>query len=202
MELDDDDSTNSRNKKPAAKADDWTEVQGKHKTRFEPEAIATPLPDTPPRMTKTIQPPPIHHRLPINQNPPTKRLPGITPVHLNDGTLRITARWRPAENFRELVGDAELWNLEATDTIHYVLATVLDATLFPWMNGMQTPNIPSLDLTPDIILKYQAPRVTNIESLHMFVFRFRLCLSSGPGKWINNPVTKRNFEKHCGSQHL
>jgi hypothetical protein len=30
----------------------------------------------------------------------------------------------------------------------------------------------------------------------MYVFSFRLCLSTSPGRWINNPVTKRNFEMH------
>ncbi len=29
----------------------------------------------------------------------------------------------------------------------------------------------------------------------MFVFSFRLCLSTGPGKWINDKVTKKNFER-------
>jgi hypothetical protein len=76
------------------------------------------------------------------------------------------------------------------------LETVSDAILFPWINGSTTPNIPSIELTPDNLLQYLAPKVTHIESIHMYVFSFRLCLSSGPGRWINSQTTKRNFEKH------
>jgi hypothetical protein len=199
MEIDDDDSTTSSNKKPAAKEDGWTEVQRRNKTsRSEREAIATPLPNSPPRSPPNTPTPPnptIHNTTPtpITQTPPTTTQ-GPTHVHLNDGTLRVTVRWKP-ENFSDLLND-DSWNLAATDTIHYILSTVSDATLFPWMNGSTTPNLPSLELTPDNILQYLAPRVTNIESQKMFVFSFRLCLTTGPGKWINNPETRRNFEQH------
>ena len=200
MEIDDNESTTSSNKKPAAKEDGWTEVQRRNKTsRFEREAISTPLPHSPPQSPPNTPPPiaPITtHTNPTSQpiqTPPTTT-PGPTHVHLNDGTLRVTVRWKP-ENFSDLLNN-DSWNLAATDTIHYILATVSDATLFPWMNGSTTPNLPSLELTPDNILQYLAPRVTNIESQQMFVFSFRLCLTTGPGKWINHPDTRRNFEKH------
>jgi hypothetical protein len=216
MEIDDDDSTNSRNKKRAAKENEWKEVQGKNKTRAERDAILTPLPTTPTRTHNNTQSPPQVHETtetppqppstPPSQTPPstTNPIPHLTQpltqpptqrVSLNDGTLRVTVRWKP-DKFDDLCQDDSKWNLEATDTVHYILATVSDAILFPWMNGTPTSNIPSLDLTPDNILKYLAPRVTTIESLKMFVFSFRLCLSSGPGKWINNPATRKNFEQH------
>jgi hypothetical protein len=64
------------------------------------------------------------------------------------------------------------------------------------MNGSTTPTIPSFDLTPDNLLQYLAPRVTTIESMKMFVFSFRLCLTTGPGKWINGNATKTNLKLH------
>ena len=64
------------------------------------------------------------------------------------------------------------------------------------MNGTQIPNIPSRNLTPDTILQYLAPRITPIDSIQMFLFSFRLCLSTGPGRWIGNPTTKQILKTH------
>ena len=116
-------------------------------------------------------------------------------THVNDGTLRVTVRWKP-EMYTDIKEDEDAWNLAATDTVHYILATAGEATLFPWMNGSTTPNIPSLELTPDNLLQYLAPKVTPINSLQMYVFSFRLCLGTGPGKWINSNITKKSFIQH------
>ena len=70
-----------------------------------------------------------------------------------------------------------------------------DAILYPWTSKSTTPPIPSLELNPKNILLCLAPKITPLDSFHMFVFRFRLCLNSGPGKWINVKVTNQNFEK-------
>jgi hypothetical protein len=98
-------------------------------------------------------------------------------------------------DFTELTIDEPNWNLKATDTMHYILETVSDAIVYPWKSTSATPPIPSLELNPENLLLYLAPKITPIDSIQMFVFSFRLCLSSGPGKWINNKVTKQNFEK-------
>jgi hypothetical protein len=186
MEVDADNENNKN--KPAAVDDTWTTVQGK---RTPQEALKTPLPETPtrtpPNATNTDPPTPS----PITQTPNTH--PKNT--HVNDGTLRVTVRWKP-ETYADIKEDEDAWNLAATDTVHYILATAGEATLFPWMNGTTTPNIPSLELTPDNLLQYLAPRVTPIDSMQMYVFSFRLCLSTGPGKWINSNSTKKNLLQH------
>ena len=195
MEVDDDSDDN--NKKPEAIDEaTWKTVQGKHKQRTAREAITTPLPETPPRGKPTTNdtPPNPQQARPtpqITQTPTTI----LKNTHVNDGTLRVTVRWKP-EAFEELRETDAAWNLAATDTIHYILATVEDATLFPWMNRSTTPTIPSLELTPDNLLQYLAPRVTTIDSMLMFVFSFRLCLTTGPGKWINSNATKNNLKLH------
>ena len=195
MEVDEDSEEN--NKKPAAIDEaTWKTVQGKHKSTR--DAIDTPLPETPPRNSNTITE--VNQPTPQTPAPPTTtkhQTPTtiLKNTHVNDGTLRVTVRWKP-ETFTDLRETDAAWNLAATDTIHYILTTVEDATLFPWMNGSTTPTIPSLDLTPDNLLQYLAPRVTTIESMQMFVFSFRLCLTTGPGKWINSSATKNNLKLH------
>ena len=107
---------------------------------------------------------------------------------------RITVCWTPV-NYTELATDDQQWNLKATDTIHYILETVPDAILYPWTSSSKTPTLPALDLDPYNLLQYLAPKITPMDSIQMFVFSFRLCLSSGPGKWINDKVTQQNLDK-------
>ena len=114
---------------------------------------------------------------------------------VNDGALRITAKWKP-KHYEELLEDKVKWNLAATDLIHYLFQTSLDVTLHSWIT--ETPNriIPILELNPDNLISYFAPKITPLPSIKMFIFSFRICLSNGPGKWINNPTTKKAFQDH------
>lgn len=193
--------TDNNNKKLPAK-DNWTPVQGKAKQRTSTneEALDTPLPDSPSR-NPTQLPATDKQKTPIisivhpntnQQNQAPKK--GLSFVTVNDGTLRVTVRWKPA-NYNDISDDEEQWNLAATDTIHYILETVSDAILFPWKNGCNIPHIPSLELTPDNLLQFLAPKITKIESIQMYVFSFRLCLSTGAGKWIGDKQTKKNLER-------
>jgi hypothetical protein len=195
--------TDSTDKKLPAK-DNWTPVQGKTKPRTitNEEARDTPLPVSPSRnptrpssesAIQMTQTPSIVHPNANQQNQAPKKV--LSFVKVNDGTLRVTVRWKP-DNYNSISEDDEQWNLAATDTIHYILETVSDAILFPWKNGSTTPHIPSLELTPDNLLQFLAPKITKIESIQMYVFSFRLCLSTGAGKWISDKQTKKNLERH------
>jgi hypothetical protein len=177
--------------------DDWTPVQNKQKNRQCPVENPSPTPiplNTSPLPSTLQQPTPTPPILHPQRPPQNLTKPGINYVHVNDGTLCITVRWTPV-NFNELVIDDHQWNLKATDTIHYILETVPDAILYPWISTSKTPNLPALDLEPDNLLLYLAPKITPIEAIQMFVFSFRLFLSTGPGKWIHDKVTKYNLEK-------
>jgi hypothetical protein len=188
--------TDNNNKKLPAK-DNWTPVQGKAKQRTSTNeaALDTPLPDSPYRNPTQLpatdnQKTPITSIVHLNTNKqhqaPKK---GLSFVTVNDGTLRVTVRWKPA-NYNDISDDEEQWNLAATDTIHYILETVSDAILFPWKNESNIPHMPSLELTPDNLLQFLAPKITKIESIQMNVFSFRLCLSTGAAKWIGDKHTK------------
>ena len=210
MEIDSEATETSESSRKEADKESWTEIHGK-KTRPAKEAMAIPLPLSPNRQEHNqpllpvlpappsipIVSPPTKTATHPHPNPFPKEMQknGLKYVHLNDGTLRITVRWTP-ENYTELSADTEQWNYAATDIIHYILATASDALLYPWMNGSEHANLPSIELTPDLILQYLAPKITPIDSLHMYIFSFRLCLAGGPGKWINNKDTKNNLEQH------
>ena len=127
-------------------ASEWTPVQGKIKHRAQPDALETPLPASPTRTTKDLptQPHPTSDypkaNFPsANQEPSTPASKkALNYVSVNDGTLRVTVRWKP-DTYSTISEDEDQWNYAATDTIHYILETVSDAVLFPWKNGSTTP---------------------------------------------------------------
>jgi hypothetical protein len=96
------DTDNNASDKKLPANDDWTSDQSKQKHgTSNTEALATPLPTTPPRHRQEPPPPP---NLPVPQNTHPKRLPpnstlksGVNFVHVNDGTVRIIVRWKPVD---------------------------------------------------------------------------------------------------------
>ena len=89
------------------------------------------------------------------------------------------------------------WNLAATDLIHFMLDTVRDdAIIHPWVVSDTKKPIPSLELNPDNLREYIAPKITPMPSIKIFVFSFRVCIGNGPGRWINNPITKKAMSTH------
>jgi hypothetical protein len=145
-----------------------------------------------------------HHERSTHSTSPDKRLsksklsfrkPGTQHARLEESPqLRVTVRWKP-DTYSTISEDEDQWNYAATDTIHYILETVSDAVLFPWKNGSTTPHIPSLELNPDNLRNYIAPKITKIESIQMYVFSFRLCISTGAGKWISDKQTQKNMQQ-------
>ena len=175
----------------------------KEKTLDTNTAITTPLPASPKRKVSTparpVSPTPITPpnkmtpKASATDNKETSEVPLYSPV--NDGTLRITAKWKP-KNYDELSNDPIKWNLAATDMIHYMFQTSLEVTLHSWINEIPSRLIPILELNPDNLTSFLAPKITPLPSIKMFIFTFRVCLSKGPGKWINNPVTKKALIDH------
>ncbi|KAI2499330.1 hypothetical protein MHU86_15174 [Fragilaria crotonensis] len=105
-------------------------------------------------------------------------------VQINDGTIRITVKWKPAK-YEELTDDITQWNYEATDLIHYILGTAKDSVIYPWKTESgAAPAIPFIDLTPDNLSDYLGKRTLPIGAARTFVFSFRLCLPTGPSKWL------------------
>ena len=195
MDIEDDD----RNRKPAAIETPWNIVGAKQRSKVATDATTTPLPASPARQPSIVPLPtlPSQER---NASTAPNTTPGTKPnadpqfVRLNDGTLRITVKWRP-RNFDELEEDSGKWEYAATDLIHYMLSTADDATIHRWMHDKTgllpaIPSIPSLELSPDNLLQYIAPRVTKLSSVKMFIFSFRISLATGHGRWINNQDTK------------
>ena len=66
---------------------------------------------------------------------------------MNDGTLRITVRWKP-EKYDDLINELDSWNYEATVLIHYILSTATDSVIYPWKTKLGAATaIPFIELT-------------------------------------------------------
>jgi len=183
---------------------DWQLVGAKQKMNSNKDATRTPLPDSPARPTRILNaasttPPTTNHiqvQVPFDEQHNGTKHPENKFVHVNDGTLRITVKWKPS-NYDELSEDINQWNYEATDLIHYLLSTATDSVIYPWKTapGAATA-IPFIDLTPDILSTFLGKRTLPISASKTFIFSFRLCLPVGPSKWLKHPDTKRNLAHH------
>ena len=126
--------------KPAA-LPEWKRVESrKNKASTNTaKAIATPLPVSP---RHKISIPTAKGLIPTTPTNDTTTFASASVVrepgdfdqpqysHVNDGTLRITAKLKP-QNYEQLFKDQCKWNLTATDMIHYMFQTSQDVTLIP-----------------------------------------------------------------------
>lgn len=122
MDVDDDDNR----KMPATQ--DWKIVGAKQPKPNTPKtATTTPLPKFPPRPAptkpgaNTQTPPPNDTTTFASTSTRTEQGDKSDSLftHVNDGTLRITTKWKPT-NYDKILEDQDKWNLLATDLIQYL----------------------------------------------------------------------------------
>ena len=117
-----------------------------------------------------------------------------TPI--NDGTLRITIRWKP-ENYDDISNDDHIWTIQATKMIKDIFAHPTDAiSVVPWQDKsiISTRIIRTGSLTPEIVTTLRSPKVSNIDSLRMSIFALRICATDST--WISNDSVKAALKQH------
>jgi hypothetical protein len=122
-------------------------------------------------------------------------------VPINDGTLRITIRWKPS-NYAELTTDDNLRHHQATlmlqDILHHPLSPI---SLVPWTNAIanNTTMTTTTSLTPTSLPTLCSPKTSNLSSLSMFVFGIRICATDptfSTGVWLTDDIVKKSLDKH------
>jgi hypothetical protein len=116
-------------------ASEWAPVLGKTRHRVQPDALETPLPVSPTNTTQDLPAPsystgayPKGNLKPNQATTPASKK-ALSYVSVNDGTLRVTVRWKP-DTYSTVSEDDDQWNYAATDTIENILETVSDANSF------------------------------------------------------------------------
>jgi hypothetical protein len=118
-------------------------------------------------------------------------------ISVNDGTLRITIRWKPThyDTIHE-ADDEEEWAQGATKMIQEIFSNpTAPILLVAWQDTAMHPtsilNIHSLK--PKELHKYRSPKVSNLASYKMYVFGIRICsldTTFSTGTWLKNPTIK------------
>ena len=112
---------------------------------------------------------------------------------LNDGTYRLTIRWKPA-NYDDLNENQTKWDTTTTETLIDVFGEYAGMiNLIQWDDNTQS-NTSSLDKLSQTgnIRQFLSPRITNLASSEQFIFGLRMSMGdSTPSKWINDRRTKR-----------
>ena len=120
----------------------------------------------------------------------------VTPI--NDGTYRLTVRWKPA-NYSDIYANQDLWDANITEILAEIFGEYIDTvTLIKWDDTTQK-HTSSFEKIKDSgeIAKFLSPRITHLESSEQFIFGLRISMSeSNPSRWINDGRTKRTMQEN------
>ena len=113
-------------------------------------------------------------------------------ILINDGTQRMTIRWRP-ENFDKFVSEPSEWDSAFTTILRYIFGNHSTKTSLVKWGEPQTPATTiSLDtVAPEQIRQYLSPRISTLQGTKTFVFGMRLCAPDNHyNQWISQPTTR------------
>ena len=187
-------------KKPAGKVNDvavdagWTLMgpNGKPAVRN----TSSPSVSTQAPLADQMSPPPTRPPIPSF----AARIAPRQKVAHNDGSLRITVKWRPP-NFTDLIPtDEASWATYATDLLHFLFITAPNCSYHTWDTKATQHILPILLLNPENIYDFISPEIATIEEHSMFVFgvHVSMCDGGAPGQWINNQSTQAAlFKNHA-----
>jgi hypothetical protein len=123
-------------------------------------------------------------------------------IPINDGTLRITVRWKP-HNYDEMTQEMDqLWIDQAVamlkEILHHPRAPI---SLVPWQQDKVTNNSLTkiTSLTSDIFTKIRSPKISNLDSYGMTIFGIRICATDpafSTGTWLKDSTVQESLEKH------
>jgi hypothetical protein len=159
-----------------------------------PPPHTTPPP--PPNVWKTKPPPKASdtNDVEMSQTGPTSTVQPY--VATNDGTNRLTFRWKPKTNYAHLAGNKTDWLTE----IHGILKLLFsdqDGDFYRWESSDLSQRSPISQLSPEQLRDYLSPRITSLDSHSTFVFGIRFSFGQKPPfQWRTHEYTKRTLADH------
>ena len=122
-------------------------------------------------------------------------------VSVNDGTLRITIKWKPI-NYAAVTQDEEQWNEHAIQMLSAILnPPSVQLQLAQWSKTI-TDNSTLIQadlLTVNNLHLYRSPKISNLDSYKTSIFGIRISAndkSFSIGTWLTSPVIKAAIERH------
>ena len=119
-------------------------------------------------------------------------------VLINDGTQRLTIRWRP-DSFEALESNSHTWDANLmTALLHLFQEHTSQTALVKW-GEQHTPdnNIPLDHVPPDKIREYLSPKISSLPSTKTFIFGIRLCAPDNHlSSWITREATREKLRSN------
>jgi hypothetical protein len=139
--------------------------------------------------------------LPTNENESvpdsmnTNRTPAFPKVVVNDGTHRITVKWK-TKNLQEYEHDKNKLNT-AIQEVLVALFCDHDGRAYRWESEDLKTSAQISTMTGPEIRDYISPQVTFLKSTSQIIFGVRFGFSDNPITWQNHPHTKQQLKaKH------
>ena len=144
-----------------------------------PPPLSTNLdPPPPPDVWKNKSPPKATKSTAPTSNP-TVPISSVPPVATNDGTYRLTFRWKPKTNYSNLAENQSDWLIELL-RVFKLLFSDRDGELYRWESSDLSHKSPISKLTPVQLRDYISPRIASLDSHSTFVFGIRFSFSQKP----------------------
>jgi hypothetical protein len=117
-------------------------------------------------------------------------------VAVNDGTYRLTIRWKPLD-YRDLRFDHIAWNRRAHAAISTLFGSYNDKIgIVKWAATKENTICCLADINEQEgqIREFLSPRITQLDSSEQFVFGLRITLrNQSPASWISDPQTRASM---------
>ena len=110
-------------------------------------------------------------------------------ISTNDGTHRITVKWKAPDDVNEFESDKQRLN-EALLTLMQTMFKDTDGVFYRWESDDLVETKAASCLTETIARDYVSPKVTFIKSQSLMIFGIRFGFISSPNKWQQSPETK------------
>jgi hypothetical protein len=94
-------------------------------------------------------------------------------IPINDGTQRLTVRWKTTDQFEQLNADKEVWDNDAVKMIHdlfHIFAEKIN--IVTWEDKKGTAMALN-EVSSDNLRTYLSPRVSALPSIQTFIFGIR-----------------------------
>jgi hypothetical protein len=110
----------------------------------------------------------------------------------NDGTHRLTVRWKPKTNYEDLFIDQNSW-LTMFLAILKSIFNDSDGSFYRWESQDMAHSLPVTELTIADLRDFVSPKITSLDTFSTFIFGlgFRYAAKKAPSEWRRNPQTQQ-----------
>ncbi|KAI2490362.1 hypothetical protein MHU86_24202 [Fragilaria crotonensis] len=128
----------------------------------------------------------------------SEALPRLKPfqnVPVNDGTHRLTVRWKPEGGIQQYEHDKQQLNT----AIHTLLSSVLednDGMLYRWESKDLQASAVMSQLTGMKLRDYVSPHISFIQATSQIIFGVRVGFTDNPMKWQHAPSKKQQLKEN------